>query len=173
MARRGLLSATGRFAVATALLAFAAAAWWAASAASSATLTLSGTISPKCEFTTATPGLNFDLAPGIIDIGNLGYTCNLPEGSFANFTLTITNGGLKNASSGQVVPYEVQWNVDPNNGTQAWQDAATFLNGVGFQWITSAAGVERTGLFRIRINALPPGLQAGTYTSVVTYTISP
>lgn len=172
MVRSGPFSAKGKLAALTAL-ALPAAFCGVALAASSATLTLTGTISPKCEFTIATPGKTFAMTTGIVDIGELGYTCNLPEGSFANFTLTITNGGLKNEVSGQVVPYDVQWNVPANDGNQPWQDAANFLNGVNFQWVVSAPNVERKGLFRIRIPSLPSGLQAGTYSSVVTYTISP
>lgn len=145
----------------------------AAAASTSATLTLNGTISPSCSFTTAPGGATFQLQPGVVNVGELGYTCNLPEGSSAGFTLQISNGGLKNEASGQVVAYDVQWNVPPNDGTQVWQDAATFLGGVYFSWPVSAPGVERSGLFRIRINALPAGLAAGQYNSVVTYTISP
>jgi hypothetical protein len=173
IARPGLLTATGKFAAATVALAVAAAIYAIAGAATSASLTLTGTISPKCEFTTVPGPANFAMTNGVIDIGDLGYTCNLPDGSNASFILQITNGGLKNGETGTVVPYDVQWNIPDNDGSQAWQDAATFLSGVSFSWPTSSAGVERIGLFRIRITAPLSGLPAGSYGSVVTYTISP
>jgi hypothetical protein len=145
----------------------------ATQARASADLEIFATIQPECSFTTVPGSYSAPITNSIQNIGDLGYTCNLPDGSTANFTLQTENGGLKNVATGTVVPYEVQWNLPPNDGSQAWQDAANFVSPVGFSWPASPAGTERKGLFRIRINAPLTGLPAGTYRDVVTYTISP
>lgn len=173
MARATILTPAGKRAALVALIAATAATYSVAKAASSATLTLNGTISATCEFTTSPGDTSITLANGIIDIGELGYTCNLPDGSAANFTLQIEHGGLENAASGATVPYDVQWNVPPNDGSQAWQPASNFVSPVAFSWPVSPPGVERSGLFRIRITAPLTGLSAGHYQDVLTYTISP
>jgi hypothetical protein len=150
-----------------------AAASSAAFAAGSASFTITGTVPATCAFTTTPPSVvTIGVTAGIYSIGDLGYTCNFIGN--ANLVLNLPNGTVLNnpTNGGDNVVYDVFWGVPPNNPAspvwQNWPSAAS----IPFAWPTApAANTETKGPFKVRLNS-NLGV-AGTYTSTVSYTISP
>ncbi len=150
-----------------------AGAMGSAFASGSASFTINGTVPSTCAFTTTPPAVStIGVTAGIYSVGDLGYTCNF-VGS-ANLVLNLANGTvLTNPSNGgDSVVYDIFWGVPPNNpASPVWQNWPSSAS-VPFVWPTAAsANTETKGPFKVRLNS-NLGV-AGTYTSTISYTISP
>lgn len=140
-------------------------------AADEAAVAVNAVVAPVCSFTT-TPAAVVTVTPdaGEKNLGDLGYTCNFVGN--ANLVLELPNGtNLNNPDNGgDTVQYGVRWLVPPNGSGTAYQ---TFGPGnVPFSWPTAGtANMETSGALMIK---LPADLTvAGTYSTVISYTIAP
>jgi hypothetical protein len=142
-------------------------------AADTASVNISASLPQTCAFTTV-PAAVVTIQPvaGEYNIGDLGYTCNFV--GQVQLVLELPDGSrLRNTENGgDVVDYGLAWTLPPNSPTPSYQ---TFAPGnVPFSWPTNTVGtpnVENKGALWVN---LPSNLTvAGTYSSVITYTISP
>ena len=136
-----------------------------------ATVNVNAALAPTCSFTTK-PAAVVAIPPtaGEKNIGDLGYTCNF-TGQVA-LVLDLPNGSrLSNPDNGgDTVTYGLAWTLPPNPTTPSYQ---TFAPGqLPFGWPTaSTPNTENKGTLWVN---LPTDLKvAGTYTSVIRYTINP
>lgn len=143
---------------------------WQALAAGDDTAKVSTELAQACEFTSAPAAIvNINPTPGETNIGRLGYTCNFVGN--AQLVLQLPDGtNLRNGDN--TVLYDVYWGIPPNSPTPGGYQNWPFPANLAFLWNTSGtANDEIGGDFYIRLNTAPT--VAGTYTSVITYTISP
>ncbi|MDZ4865737.1 MAG: hypothetical protein SGI91_00305 [Alphaproteobacteria bacterium] len=139
-------------------------------AAGTGDATVSTTLGQTCAFTSAPPSIvAINPTPGETNIGRLGYTCNF-VGS-ASLVLQLPDGtNLRNGSN--TVLYDVFWGIPPNPLTPGAYQNWPFPANLAFSWNTAGtANNEIGGDFYIRLNTAPT--IAGTYTSVISYTLSP
>jgi len=138
------------------------------------TFAVNSSLGSSCGFTTA-PDAVVEVPPtvGQTMIGELGYTCNFStsSGIQPHLVLDLPNGTVL-SNGEQSVVYDVFWGIPPNPPTpgnyQNWPLAAV----VAFNWFAPAtANDELKGQFWVRLTT--PITIAGTYTSVISYTISP
>lgn len=143
---------------------------WQAFAAGDDTAKVSTELEQSCEFTSSPPAIvNINPTPGETNIGRLGYTCNFVGAT--SLVLQLPDGtNLRNGSN--TVLYDVFWGIPPNSPTPGPYQNWPFPANLAFNWVTAASpNVEIGGDFYIKLNTAPT--VAGTYTSVITYTLSP
>jgi hypothetical protein len=124
-----------------------------------------------CSFTT-TPAavVPITTTAGEKNIGDLGYTCNFT--GQVSLVLDLPNGSkLFNPANGSdTVTYGLAWTLPPNPSTPSYQNFGP--GAIPFGWPTaSTPNIEHKGTLWVK---LPADLTvAGTYTSVIRYTINP
>jgi len=133
-------------------------------------LTVSTSVGQSCEFTSTIDGIvEIDPVVGVTNIGRLGYTCNFVGST--SLVLGLPDGtNLRNGSN--TVLYDVFWGIPPNPAAPGAFQNWPFPANLAFNWVTAGtANNEIGGDYYIRLNAVPT--VAGTYSSVITYTLSP
>ena len=137
----------------------------------SSSVELTATTPKSCAFTT-TPPSTVALATNTtaeFRVGDLGFTCNFT--GQVSFVINLPNGtNLRNdENGGDTVRYGLAWTLPPNSSTPSYQYIAGNL---GFDWpTTQAPNVEQKGTLWIKPER---DLRvAGTYRSVIGYTITP
>jgi len=132
-------------------------------------LNVNTVLGPSCEFTSSIGVASVAPTPGETNIGRLGYTCNFV--GVTSLVLQLPDGtNLRNGSN--TVLYDVFWGIPPNPASPGAYQNWPFAANIAFNWITGATpNTEIGGDFYIRLNTAPT--VAGTYTSTITYTLSP
>lgn len=168
-----------------------AAAWWsgAALAAGAAALALSwsdaaaaadgdslqleltGSVQARCGFTES-PG-NKDigsLAQGAqMELGTLGFRCNLPGSPQVSLSVKSDHGGLKREGGSELVGYQLAWAL-PGRGN--YVDAATLKTESSFNEASGDIASGRRGALRVQVTG-GGELAAGVYRDRISFTISP
>ena len=137
----------------------------------SALVSVNSVLPKTCRFSTVPNAVvPITTTAGEKTIGDLGYTCNF-TGQVA-LVLDLPNGTrLYNPDNGtDTVDYGLAWTLPPNSPTPSYQNFAP--GQLPFNWPTAGApNVENKGTLYMK---LPADLKvAGTYTSVIRYTINP
>jgi hypothetical protein len=134
---------------------------------------VNATVGPYCELTTlldSTEVISAPFFPGEHNLGNLGYTCNFDT---FNATLKIhapSGTVLVNQSDGNRVQYDIKWDVPPvpDYQTSPFGHTATFtFDGAP----GSPPNTEQVGPVLIKLHG--DLTHAGTYSDVVTFSITP
>lgn len=131
---------------------------------------VTSSLDKACTFTSEIDSVvEVDPVPGETNAGRLGYTCNFVGAT--HLVLQLPDGtNLRNGS--HTVLYDVFWGIPPNSATPGPYQNWPFPANLAFNWVTAGSpNVEIGGDFFIRLNTAPT--IAGTYTSTITYTLSP
>ena len=142
-----------------------------AQAADTAAVAVNASLAPTCAFTSVPPA-QVQVTPdvGEKNLGDLSYTCNFTGN--ANLVLDLPDGTtLRNPDNGgDAVAYGIRWLVPPNGVGTGYQVLAA--GNYPFAWPTAGTPNVATG-GPLMIQLTQPLTVAGTYTSVITYTIAP
>jgi hypothetical protein len=138
----------------------------------SAAINLTAVDPPTCAFTTTPPSaVTIQPTAGVTNLGDLGYTCNFTGN--ASLTLDLPNGTqLYNPSNGgDTVTYGMRWLIPPNGPSTVYQSWTTPQSLAFAEPTANSPNTETKGALEVN---LPANLTvAGTYTSTISYTISP
>jgi hypothetical protein len=148
-----------------------------AAAAGNDSVGVSTTVAALCTLTThLSPVETIDAPyPGEHNLGTLGYTCNFGnELQYPTLKLVALGGTeLVNSTDGHSVQYRVKWDLfsfPPAAGFQTSPSPTTLtVQGPGDQGVV--ANVEQTGF--VTIDLLGDLTHAGTYSDILTFSISP
>lgn len=140
-------------------------------------VSVSASVTAKCTLTTLLDSVETlsPPYPGEHDLGNLGYTCNFGnELQYPTLKLVATGGTeLVNSAAGHSVQYRVKWNLfsfPPAAGFHTSAAPTTLtVQGPGDQG--ALPNVEQSG--SVVIDLLGDLTHAGTYSDVLTFSISP
>jgi len=135
------------------------------------------TVAASCSLTTLLDSVETISAPypGEHNLGNLGYTCNFGNDLQYPTLKLVALGGteLVNSTDGHSVQYRVKWDLfsfPPAAGFQTSPAPTTLtVQGPGDQG--ALPNVEQTG--SVVIDLLGDLTHAGTYSDVLTFSISP
>jgi hypothetical protein len=152
--------------------------FWGMSSATAATggsaeLILEGSIEPRCSFTDVPEAKALGpLATGqTLELGTLGFRCNLPDNPDVQLTIQSQHGALTRDGGSESVGYAASWDVQGHGND--YTPAADFAAQHGFSLGAGGPGATQSGVYRIRITGDTTALAAGTYRDRITYTVSP
>jgi hypothetical protein len=148
-----------------------------ATAAGNEDVDVSASVTASCTLTTLlSPTETLDPPfPGEHDLGDLGYTCNFGNGLQYPTLKLVASGGteLVNGTDGHSVQYQVKWDLfafPPAAGFHTSASPTTLtVQGPGDQG--ALPNVEQSG--SVVIDVLGDLTHAGTYSDVLTFSISP
>ena len=133
-------------------------------------LVLQGAIAPRCGFSDAPDkiAINADIADSATVA--LGFACNLADAGNVTLTVTSANGALVSDTTSSHLRYALSWTVD---GTKALDGFFPSTDPAQFAVAAQARGAASAGTLTVRLTAPVSGLEAGSYSDLLTFTLSP
>lgn len=137
---------------------------------------VSANVSASCHLTTLLDSVETINAPflGQHNLGNLGYVCNFGhELQYPSLKIKALGGtALVNTTDGDSVQYRVKWDVIQSGPAQFYTSAPPTTGTFVFAGDQSAVpNVPQSGA--VTIDLLGDLTHAGTYTDILTFSVSP